>query len=889
MNTPVGAGADTTPPTAPTNLTASPSGGQINLSWTASTDNVGVAGYLIERENPGGTTFVQVGTSAGTTFSDTAVAGGSTYTYRVRATDFSNNLSPYSNTAQATAKLGITPPLVEMTVSQTQQFTANTPGVIWSVDGVVGGSAASGTITTAGLYTPPNSVGTHLVTATTSDQSQSVNASVYVSNYAGAYTYHSDNARTGANLNETALTPSNVNSTQFGKLATYQLDGTAYAEPLYVANLTIPGQGAHNVVFVATMHDSVYAFDADGLSSTPLWKDSFINPAAGITPVPPADVGDPGDILTEIGITSTPVIDPSSNTIYVVAKTKEVSGNTTNYVQRLHALDLTTGAEKFGGPVVIQASVPGTGDGSFNGTVTFNPLRQLNRPALLLSNGVVYIAFGSHSDNPPYHGWVFGYSASTLKQVLVFNANPNGSDDGIWQSGGGLSADAAGNIYFTTGNGTFDVNTGGVDYGDSVLKINSSGTVLDYFTPSDQANDNSGDLDLGTSNPLLLPDQSGTTHPHMLVQAGKDGNLYVVNRDNMGHYNPNNDSQIIQTLVNIFPHGGIDPTAAGNYSNPVYYNGTVYFDAVRDAIKAFSVSNGLLSTSPTSQTSVIYAYPGGTMAVSANGNTNGILWAIERTGASSAGVLRAYDPTNLANEFYDSTQAGSRDTLDVATKFSVPLIANGRVYVGSTSQLTIYGLLLIAPGPVQALGGPAAVVSTQPLPPVQVPPSGLTVQVSAAPAIPPGVPADTVLQPEDVQSVFAAAVERWAAAGADVSRLANVQIKIAKLSGGDLGLTEGNTIWLDVNAAGYGWFVDATPQNDNAFTTPGDHGQQGHMDLLTVLDHELGHVLGLGDSNNGVMSEYLAPGTRLSPAASDLANVDQVFVSWEAGLGNLKL
>jgi hypothetical protein len=509
--------------------------------------------------------------------------------------------------------------------------------------------------------------------------------------YTGTFTYHNDNARTGQNLNETVLTWTNVNQAQFGKKFSYPLDGIAYASPLYVANVSISGQGVHNVVYVATEHDSVYAFDADGLIPTPLWKVSFINPPA-ITTVPAADTGECCDIAPEIGITGTPVIDQGTGTLYVVAKTKEVVGGTTTYVQRLHALDVTTGAEKFGGPVVIQASVPGTGDGNDgNGHVPFNALRENQRPALLLSNGVVYIGFASHGDNPPYHGWVLGYDAHSLQQVMAYNDTPNGSAGGIWQSGGGLAADSAGHIFFVTGNGTFDANTGGLDYGDSIEKISAGGSVLDYFAPHDQAALSAADLDLGSGAALLLPDQGGP-HPHLLVTAGKGGTIYLIDRDNMGHFNPNDDSQIVQSLPNIFPNPNLLITS-GNFSVPVYFNGFVYFSPVAGTIQAFQLSNGLLSTAPTSQSVATYAFPGGMLAISANGTTNGILWAVQRVNATTPGVLHAYKATDLGAELYNSNQAaGSRDTLDIAAKFNIPLVANGKVYVASVSQLTVYGL-----------------------------------------------------------------------------------------------------------------------------------------------------------------------------------------------------
>ncbi len=431
----------------------------------------------------------------------------------ISSTGLATGAAPGSTTIQAavgsingstsltvTAGFSVSPRAAVVTFIQTQQFTA-TSGfgtVTWSVDGVVGGSATSGTITTTGLYTPPSSAGSHTVTATTNQQ-QSANATVYVSNYPGTFTYHNDNLRTGQNNNETVLTTANVNHSQFGKLFSYSLDGIAFASPLYVASVNIPGQGYHNVVYVATEHDSIYAFDADGLSGTPLWHISFLG--SGVTTIPCGDTGECGDIPVEVGITGTPVIDQSTGTLYVVVNTKE---NGSNYFQRLHALDITTGAEKFGGPVVLSGSVPGTGDGSSGGTVAFDPLHECQRPGLLLSNGVVYIGFGSHGDNHPYHGWILGYNATTLQRTMIYNVTPNAYGGGVWQGGGGLATDATGNIYYTTSNGTFDVNTGGIDYGDTVQKLSPSGSVVDYFTPHDQQNMDVNNLDLGAGGPVLL-------------------------------------------------------------------------------------------------------------------------------------------------------------------------------------------------------------------------------------------------------------------------------------------------------------------------------------------------------------------------------------------------
>jgi chitodextrinase len=604
----------------------------------------------------------------------------------------------------AGAGFSISPRAIALTSALTQQFIATGGGpasLTWSVDGIQGGTAATGTVTTTGLYSPPPTSGVHVVTVTTSDQSNTSSATVYVTNYAGTFTHHNDLFRSGQNLNESVLTPSNVTATSFGKLFSYELDGVAIASPLYVANVTLSDATVHNVVYVATEHDSVYAFDADGRAAGPLWRTSFISPAAGpgVTAVPADETGECCDIAPEIGITGTPVIDPTTGTLYVVAKTKEVSGSTTTYVQRLHALDISTGAEKFGGPVTIEASVPGRGQGTDGVKVPFDALHENQRPALLLTNGVVYIAFGSHGDVQPYHGWVLGYNAATLQQTMAFNVSPNGDGGGIWQANGGPAADAAGNIYFVTGNGAFDATVGGDNYGDSFVKINASGNVIDYFTPHDQASISARNFDLGAAGPLLLPDQPGT-HPHLIVSAGKNNTVYLVDRDRMGGYKSDNDDQIVQSLVDIFPYGAPEP---GNYSGAVFFNGMVYFGPIADNIQAFTLSNGLLSTSATLRSSDIYAYPGATMAVSANGSANGILWAVQRNSdcgtqsscaTASAGILRAYDAGNLTFLLFASDQAsGGRDTLDFAAKFSVPLVANGKVFVGTAGQLTAYGLL----------------------------------------------------------------------------------------------------------------------------------------------------------------------------------------------------
>jgi chitodextrinase len=575
----------------------------------------------------------------------------------------------------------VLPRVAVLTPTMTQQFTAG-GGVTWSVDGIDGGSSSSGIITSAGLYSPPTNAGTHTVSATTTNPPQSASAAVYVTNYPGTFTHHNDNLRTGQNTSETVLSPANVTQTQFGKLFSFALDGIAFASPLYIANVNVPAKGFHNVVYVATEHDSVYAWDADGLSPNPLWKVTFLK--SGVTTVPCGDTGECGDIPNEIGITGTPAIDQASGTIYVVAKTKEG----TKYVQRLHALDITTGAEKFGGPITIQASVAGSGDGSQGGQLPLDPLRENQRPALVLSNGSVYIGWASHGDQRPWHGWVVAYNATTLVQTATYCATPDGSGGGIWLSGGGLGADPAGNIYLTTGNGDFTANTSGRDYGDSVVKLNSGGSVVDYFTPFDQDVMDSQNFDLSSAGPVLLVDQPGN-FPHEMITAAKTGTIYVINRDNMGHFHSGSDSQIIQSLPGVLPHGAEEQ---GNYSAPAFFNGNVYFAAVNDNLKAFQLSNGFLSDGPTSHSLVIYPNRGGAFAVSASGSTNGIVWAVQDNNPNN-GILHAYDANNLANEFYNTSQAGSRDTLGVATKFSIPLVANGKVFVGAQTQIVVYGLL----------------------------------------------------------------------------------------------------------------------------------------------------------------------------------------------------
>jgi outer membrane protein assembly factor BamB len=498
--------------------------------------------------------------------------------------------------------------------------------------------------------------------------------------FLGTFTYRNDNARDGVNPLETVLTPANVTSSHFGKLFSAPVDGDVYAEPLYVANVAISGQGTHNVVYVATEHDSVYALDAD--NGAQLWFTSFLDPAHGITTVAQADVSGCSQIVPEIGITATPVIAPSTNTLYLVAMTKENGA----FFQRLHALDITTGAERPNSPMVIAGSVSGTGGGST--VVTFNALLHLDRNGLLYVGGPnarVYIAFASHCDIAPYHGWVMAYDAVSLVQTTVFNTTPNGGLGGIWQSGGGLASDSSGAVYAETGNGTFDADSGGVDFGDSFIRLDGSSLALtDFFTPFDQQKLSLNDLDLGSGAPVII-DSSSPSHPNEIIGAGKEGTIYVIDRNSMGHFHPGNDNQIVQSL----------PGAIGAaFSTPAFSSGRLYYIGASDVIKSFGFSNGILTSSPTSQGSDTFGFPGASPVVSSNAGTNGIVWAL-RTDAFGSGpvILYAYDALDVSNKLYDSTQAGSRDNPGIAVKFTVPTVANGKVYVGAVRQLSVFGLL----------------------------------------------------------------------------------------------------------------------------------------------------------------------------------------------------
>jgi hypothetical protein len=547
--------------------------------------------------------------------------------------------------------------------------------------------------TSANYTTPPTLSGdsgatfrvtvTNSVTSITSNPATLTVNPVVTSTGTDVTTYHNDTGRTGQNTTETILTQANVNSTMFGLLRKLAVDGRVDAEPLYLSQLSVGGV-THNVVFIMTEHDSAYAFDAD--TGAQLWKVSL----AGSGETSSDDRGC-SQVTPEIGITSTPVIDRAAGAhgiLYAVAMSK----NSSTFFQRLHALDITTGAELEGGPVTIQATYPGTGANSSGGQVVFDPKQYKERAALLLLNGVIYTSWASHCDFNPYTAWIIGYNQTTLAPTSILNLTPNGSEGSIWQSGGGLAADPQGNIYALIANGTFEttLDANGFpnkqDYGNGFVKISTTGgnlKVADYFNMSNTVNESGSDADLGSGGALVLPDLTyGTASTlNLAVGAGKDGNIYVVNRNNMGKWNANSNN-VYQELPGAVPNGV--------WGVPAYFNTTVYYCDVNATLKSFSIANGKLSTTPV-QTGASFTYPGVLPSVSANGTSNGIVWAIENTGTA---VLHAFAANDLAQELYNSNQASNgRDHFGSGNKFITPMIADGKVFAATTNSVAVFGLL----------------------------------------------------------------------------------------------------------------------------------------------------------------------------------------------------
>jgi hypothetical protein len=612
-----------------------------------------------------------------------------------------------SNSTGPQISVAVAPKRAALTIAQTLSLTASTndtAGVNWTVSGSGCSGATCGSFSAskstngvAVTYTAPNSAGLYIATATSITNGSSASVSVGVTDLAGVTTYHNNNSRNGANTQEYALSTSTVTANSFGRLFSCSVDGAIYAQPLWISNLTIAG-AKHNVVFVATQHNSLYAFDADSNTSpcTPLWQvsltDSNHGGTAGETSVPSGIGGvigsGYGDITPEVGVTGTPAIDPATNTLYVVSKS--VTGAAPTFFQRLHAIDTTNGSEKFSGPVTIAGTYSGTGDGT--NTTTFNPGQQNQRPALALNGGVVYIAWSSHEDHPPYYGWVMGFNASNLTPAGALNITPNVGYGGIWMGGGAPAVDSSGNLYLITGNGIFDATSPAApnnDFGDSFLKLSSNLTVSQYFTPSDEATDNANDADFGSGGAAILVDvaPNGVNPTHLVIGGGKDGTLYLLNRDNMGGSGDANAWQPFN-----FNNG------VGIFGTGAFWNNNFYLAGAGGQLQCntFNPSSAKMTTPASSTSAAVFNFPGSTPSVSASSaTTNGIVWALDNSkyctpgGNSGCGpaVLRAYDATNLANELWNSAQSANNSAGN-AVKFTVPTVANGRVYVGTRGNNT---------------------------------------------------------------------------------------------------------------------------------------------------------------------------------------------------------
>jgi hypothetical protein len=618
-----------------------------------------------------------------------------------------------SNTATATVTITtssgnvvVSPSIAALTLSQQEQFTTTVSGgATWSVDSIAGGNSTVGQISSTGLYTTTGGTtpGTHTITATSiTNPSQSGTATAAVTDLTAVYTYHNDNARDGANTQEYALTPANVR-TSFGKIASCPVDGAVYAQPLWIANLSVSG-AQHNVVFVATAHDGLFAFDGDANTCTQLWKVNLIDTSHGATSgevtVPDTKTNDVvgngyADISPEIGVIGTPVIDQSTNTLYVVSKSMNTGA--TSFYQRLHAIDISTGNEKAGSPILITGTYPGTGDGG--STVSFSAKKENQRPGLALLNGQVYIAWGSHEDSGPWYGWImsYQYSGGAFAQKSVLNISPNQQESGIWLSGGAPAIDSANNLYIASGNGNFDATNLTPpmnDYGDSLLQVTTSLLVTQSFTPQNQQTADQYDRDFGSGGITVLPDLPGSSPiQHLLVTADKLGDIFLLNRDALGGYGVLAPPQVLS-----YPNAGSYPTNNPNnrvfFATGAFWNNTYYIASYGPLYSLiFSPSTSSFSAGPNSTHS--YGFPGGSPSVSASSSTqNGIVWTLDSGAyctnqAPSCGptILFAHDANNVGTLLWNSPSSGA-GAAGYAVKFTVPTIANGKVYVGTRGNNT---------------------------------------------------------------------------------------------------------------------------------------------------------------------------------------------------------
>jgi hypothetical protein len=716
----------TVPPLAIT-TTALPNG-EVGTPYSAALAAAGgLAPYtwaLTSGSLPAQLTLSASGSIGGT---PTAAASSTPLTFTVSDASSPAQILPVNLTltiAASSATVTVVPRRASLTTGQALTATAitnNGAGVKWSVSGSGCSGSACGTFSSATTessvpvtFTAAAAAGLYTLTATsTADNTKAATVAVAVTDLAGVFTWHNNLSRNGANTQEYALSAATVTAATFGKLFSCKVDGAVYTQSLWVPNLTIAA-AHHNVIFVATQHDSVYAFDADSNTSpcTPLWHASLLDGGhggtAGETSVPDTTgaqfIGSGYfDIAPEVGVTGTPVIDPTTDTLYVVSKSAN-SGDTA-FFQRLHAIDLITGKEKFSGPATIAATFPGTGDGS--STTTFAARAQNQRAGLVLANGEIYIAWASHEDNAPYYGWMMGYNAANLTQVSVFNDTPNAGWGGIWMGGAAPAVDGSGNLYVLTGNGNFDATsatTPNNDYGDSLLQFNPALQVTQFFTPSDQQADNDNDDDFGSGGAVVVADipAHGTNPTHLLIGGGKDGALYVFNRDRLGGLGDSNAWQVLSVSSPIFTSGA-------------FWNDNYYIAPTGGPLQALSLNLTKAQMTPAAaSTSLSFSFPGSTPSVSSMpDNSNGIVWALDnsqyctpQSSGCGPAVLHAWDAGNLANELWNSTQ-GTGNAAGNAVKFTVPTVANGKVYIGTRGnntgnpdsstatpgELDVYGLL----------------------------------------------------------------------------------------------------------------------------------------------------------------------------------------------------